>query len=203
MTHVMHGSPLSMQHLPCLPARSRCSTAFRCSTYNSHCQVDGHTIYQIQTASAWGPRLAGQQHQCQHRCAPAATPHVRHGQDLRQQRCEAAAADGVPPGGDGVVVAPNPEEAQQAAMDATGLGRRQLWFAAIKPPMYTVCIIPVLVRELICPHTTSAMYVDFAHALCAVHGAGASKFLKHDDGFPFPCSLRAESKPLPKDAFTS
>jgi 1,4-dihydroxy-2-naphthoate octaprenyltransferase len=44
-----------------------------------------------------------------------------------------------------VLVAPDPEEAQQAAMDATGLTRRQLWFAAVKPPMYTVCIIPVLV----------------------------------------------------------
>lgn len=152
MTHVMHGSPLSMQHLPCLSARSRCSTAFSCRRYKSHCQVDGHTIHHIQTASAWGPRLAGQQHQRQHRCAPAGTTYARHAQHLRQQRCAAAAADGVPPGGDGVVVAPDSEEAQQAAMDATRLSRRQLWFAAIKPPMYTVCIIPVLVSLFQCLH---------------------------------------------------
>jgi len=55
--------------------------------------------------------------------------------------------ESIAPDGDGTAITPDPEEAQQAAMDATGRSRGALWFAAIKPPMYTVCIIPVLVSS--------------------------------------------------------
>lgn len=34
------------------------------------------------------------------------------------------------------------------------MSRKQLWFAAIKPPMYTVCIIPVLVSAALAFHQT-------------------------------------------------
>ena len=33
------------------------------------------------------------------------------------------------------------------AQDAAA-ARKKLWFAAVKPPMYSVCIIPVLVRRI-------------------------------------------------------
>ena len=70
--------------------------------------------------------------------------------------------------GDGTVIQPDPEEAQQAAQDATGLTRRQLWFAAIKPPMYTVCIIPVLVRPpaMLVPSAASSI-VQTSPVRCA------------------------------------
>ena len=64
---------------------------------------------------------------------------------LRARR-RAVAAAFASSDGDGTVIQPDLEEAQQAAQAATGLTRQQLWFAAVKPPMYTVCIIPVLVR---------------------------------------------------------